>query len=106
MGSKLGFGLVRGPDGKPKFDGDPKDAHPGVLMMLTNEERAELGLWDGPMARDAEGTKRLERVSPGEFRAVDDLVAVTEIVDGVTYYRVVPRADIAAGETFTVKQEK
>lgn len=41
------FGLVRDENGKPKFDGDPKNAHPEILKLLTDEERAELGLTKG-----------------------------------------------------------
>jgi len=38
------FGLVRDKNGKPKIDGDPKQLHPAILAMLTDAEKAELGV--------------------------------------------------------------
>lgn len=37
------YGIVRGPDGKPKVD-DPATLHPVQIGMLTPDERAELGI--------------------------------------------------------------
>lgn len=36
------FGLVRDKDGKPKIEGDPKDLHPAIKAMLSEEERKEM----------------------------------------------------------------
>jgi len=95
MSAKIGYGLVRDKNGKPKID-DPSKLHPSVVTLLTEQEREELGLWSGPQARDAQGFKRLERIDGG-FRALEDLVAVSEIYDGGNHYRVSPRIDIPTG---------
>lgn len=41
-----GFALVRGPDGKPKVD-DPKNLHPKIVEMLSEDEAKELGIAKG-----------------------------------------------------------
>jgi hypothetical protein len=38
------YGLVRDKDGKPKFDGDPKDLAPAIKALLTEDEKQELGI--------------------------------------------------------------
>jgi len=95
MSTKVGYGLVRDSNGRPKID-DPSSVHPAVIGMLTHEEKVELGIWTGPHARDAQGTKRLEKTAEG-YRAVDDLVAVTEIYDGELYVKLSVRSDVPAG---------
>ena len=37
------FGLVRDKDGRPVID-DPKTLHPAIVAMLTEAEKAELGV--------------------------------------------------------------
>lgn len=95
MSTKIGYGLVRDKDGKPKID-DPSSVHPAVIALLTEQEKQELGIWTGPHARDAQGTKRLEKTADG-YRAVDNLVAVTEIYDGELYVKLAVRSDVLAG---------
>jgi len=95
MSAKIGYGLVRDRNGKPKID-DPSKLHPSVVAMLTEQERAELGLWSGPQARDAQGYKRLERTDGG-YRALENLVAASEIFDEEKHYRLSPRIDFPAG---------
>ena len=94
--NKIGFGLVRDKNGKPKFDSDPSGAHPAILAMLTQAERKEFGLWDGPFCRDAEGTKRLNKVGD-DFEVVDALVAASEVYDGDQYFRLRQRVDVPVG---------
>lgn len=38
------YGLVRDKDGNPKIDGDPRDLHPEIQALLTEEEKIKLGL--------------------------------------------------------------
>jgi len=92
MSAKVGFGLVRDRDGRPKID-DPSNLHPAIVAMLTPQERVDLGIWSGPMARDAQGIKRLEKLADG-YRAVDSLVAVSEIYDGPDYFKLPDRIDV------------
>jgi hypothetical protein len=92
MSAKVGFGLVRDRDGRPKID-DPSNLHPAIVAMLTPQERVDLGIWSGPMARDAQGIKRLEKLEDG-YRAVDPLVAVSEIYDGPDYFKLPDRIDV------------
>lgn len=95
MSTRVGYGLVRDKDGKPKID-DPSSAHPAVIAMLTEQEKVELGIWTGPHARDAQGTKRLEKIDGG-YRAIDSLIAVSEIYDGELYMKLSQRYDVPAG---------
>jgi hypothetical protein len=39
-----GVALVRDKDGNPKIDGDPRNLPPEIQLMLTEEERSNLGL--------------------------------------------------------------
>ena len=103
MSHRIGFGVVRDRNGKPRIDGAPKDMHPGIIVLLTPQERAELGLWDGPLARDAQGTKRLEKTETG-YRALDALVALSEIYDGKVYRRLKQRVDVPAGGAIIVEK--
>lgn len=95
MSAKIGYGLVRDKNGRPKID-DPSKLHPSVVALLTEQEREEHGLWSGPQARDAQGYKRLERTDAG-YRALEPLVAASEIFDGTEYYKLSPRIDVPAG---------
>lgn len=104
MSGKMGFGLVRDRDGNPKID-DPSSLHPSLVQMLTVEERQRFGLWTGPQARDAQGVKKLEKLSGG-YRAVDDLVAVSEIFDGNDCYRMIERVDVKAGYDISMEMMK
>lgn len=99
MASYKGVGLVRKADGTPRIDGDPNDLHPVIQQkLMTAEERENLGMHLGPLARDAVGIKRLIKVDEHTYEAVDPLVAVNEIYDGVEYYRLSPRLHAKAGE--------
>ena len=95
---RVGFGLVRDKHGNPKFDGDVNDLHPAILMKMTDDEKSNLGVWGGPMGKDAQGTKRIEVVN-GVYKAKDDIVALSEIFDGEKYYRLGQRIDVPAGGT-------
>lgn len=98
------YGVVRDKNGKPRIDGDPSKLEPGIVSMLTSAERGELGLWDGPICRDAQGIKRLEKADDGSLTALDALVAAGEIwVDGECY-RLHGRADVPAGGTIKLKE--
>ena len=90
-----GSGLVRDKDGNPKVD-DPERLPPELVMMLTEAEKTALGVWTGPLVRDAEGVKRLTK----EYLVVDDLVAANVLheLDG-TIKRLSPRVSLKAGET-------
>jgi len=90
-----GFGLVRKADGTPRID-DPTRLHPSQILALTPEERAAHGLWEGPLAIDAQGVKRLRKTAKG-YEAVDALVAVSEVYDSGKHYRVEQRADVPIG---------
>lgn len=97
-----GFGLVRGPDGKPKVDGDPMSLEPAIIMLMTDDERAALGVWVGPLARDAQGTKRLRKLPSGGFEAVDALVALSAVYDGTAIYQPTQRIDVPVGGIINV----
>jgi len=97
------YGLVRDAQGRPKIEGDAASLHPGIVMMMTAAEREALGLWAGPVARDAQGVKRLE-LAGEEYTAKDALVAVSEIWTEGGCLQVLQRADVPAGGTFTVKE--
>lgn len=98
---RIAYGLVRDKTGRPRID-DPATLHPVQIAMLTPEERAELGIWPGAFARDAQGTKRLTHLGNNQYRAEDTLVAVSEVFDGLTHYRLTARVDVAAGGTLTI----
>lgn len=100
---KTGFGLVRKKDGTPRIEGDPKKLHPAIQMQMTKKERKDLGLWDGAWARDAQGFKRLNKISQG-YEAVDALVAVSEIFDDKKYYRLSQRVDVPTNGTIHVNE--
>lgn len=95
MSGRIGYGLVRDKNGRPRID-DVSNLHPALIAMLTDEERLELGIWSGPLARDAQGTKRLEKTDSG-YIALDPLVAVSEIYDGSTRYQLPSRFDAPVG---------
>lgn len=101
MSRYQGMALVRDKDGNPKVD-DPSGLPPEMIMMLTQSEKEGFGLWTGPLARDAEGVKRLEVVEGG-YKAVDDLVAANVLyaLDG-TIHRISPRARLLAGQILGV----
>lgn len=98
------YGVVRDKDGKPKIEGDPADLHPGIVMLMSASERADLGLWDGPLVRDADGIKRIKKNSK-TFTAKDALVAASEIWFDGGRYRIKQRIDVPAGGTFTIDEE-
>jgi hypothetical protein len=99
-----GFGLVRDKvTGKPRVD-NPTSLHPVQILLMTPDERRELGVWEGAWARDAQGFKRLTCLPDGTFRAEEPIVAVNEILVGENqFYPVLPRCDIPAGETITIE---
>ncbi|SMP00131.1 hypothetical protein SAMN06265173_1732 [Thalassovita litoralis] len=96
------YGLVRRADGSPRID-DVAKLHPGQISLLSAAERAALGIWQGPLAIDAQGIKRLTRISATEFEATDALVAASEIWDGSARWRLTERTDCPAGETLTLE---
>jgi hypothetical protein len=98
------YGVVRDRNGKIKLDCDPADLHPGIVMLMTAKERAEFGLWDGPLVRDANGVKRIKK-NTKTFTAKDALVAASEIWFDGGRYRIAQRIDVPAGGTFTVEEE-
>jgi len=98
------YGVVRGPDGKPKIDGDPAALHPNIVALLTVAEKDELGLWSGPAARDAQGIKRLQQSANETLVALDALTAASLFwIDGVCY-KSIERVDVPAGGTFNLKE--
>lgn len=98
------FGVVRDKNGKPRVDGDPQNLDPGVMVMLTSEERAGLGLYDGPICRDAQGVKHLTKGEDGVLVANSALVAVNEIwVDG-EFFKPSQRFDVPEGGTIKLKE--
>ena len=99
-----GFGLIRDKaTGKPRVD-NPASLHPVQILLMTVDERRELGVWDGAWARDAQGFKRLTVIDQNTFRAEEQIVAVNEIlVDDGKFYPVTPRCDIPSGETITLE---
>jgi len=95
-----GVGLVRDKNGVPKVD-NPQALHPITVMMLTKAEKTKLGLWTGPMARDAQGYKRLTKTAKG-YKADDGLVAASEIYnENSEHFRLSLRIDVPIGGTFT-----
>ena len=97
------YGVVRDKDGNPKVDGNPADLHPGIVMQMTPQERAALGIWDGPLVRDAQGIKRVSE-DDEEFTAEDALVAASELWTDGARYRAVQRIDVPAGGTFQLQE--
>lgn len=104
------FGMVFDKDGKPKVD-DPSTLHAMQIALISLEHRAELGIWEGPMAVDAQGSqKRLERLGPRKYKALDKLVACSAIFDlefdneqpGDRFIQLPQRFDVAQGDTFTI----
>lgn len=86
-----GVVLVRDAQGKPKVD-DPGNMPPAMVMMLTEAEKTELGVYTGPLGRDAVRTVRLKTHPEGGFEAVDKIVALREIFDtDGSYYQASPR---------------
>lgn len=100
---KVMFGVVRDKDGNPCFDGDPNDLPPQILCQYTAGERRAIGVWPGAFARDAQGVKRLTKLSDGRYRAVDPLVAVSEVFDDSRSHKIDPRRDVPAGNTLTLE---
>lgn len=100
---KVMFGVVRDKDGKPCFDGDPNDLPPQILCQFSAREREEIGAWPGAFALDAQGVKRLTVLSGGRYRAVDSLVAVSELLDEGQSHPIQPRRDVPAGGTLTLE---
>lgn len=102
MTKYVGFGVIRDKDGNPRID-DPANLHPAQVLMLSDQERSNLGLWGGCFARDAQGFKRLTQLGPQKFRAEENLVAVNEILiaDG-DVRAVLERRDIPAGTEFNI----
>jgi len=97
------YGLVRdGVTGKPRVD-NAADLHPIHLGQMSKAEREELGVWQGDWALDAQGIKRVEKRPEGGWKAIDPLVAVSEIFDlsnnpnETKIMLVKPRADVQAG---------
>lgn len=75
------YGLVRDKTtGKPKVD-NPAHLHPIQLGKMSKSERDECGVHSGDWARDAHGIKRVEKQPNGDWKAIDALVAVSEIFD-------------------------
>lgn len=105
-GRRVGFGVVRDKDGNPRIDGNPTDLPPQIQCMLSVAEREALGLWPGPLARDAQGVKRVERVASNRYRAIEPLVAVSSVFDDGKELRVSARRDVAAGGEFEVTGER
>ena len=98
----VGFGIVRDASGRPKID-DPSALHPVQVLLMTESERAELGLWQGAWARDADGFKKLTRVSDTVFRAEEDLRAVSEVfVNHHEMFRLMDRVDVAKGDQLSL----
>lgn len=103
MSQKKGFGLVRDKDGRPRVD-DPSKLHPAQVAMLTDAEKSALGVWTGAFIRDAEGFKRVERIGPGRFRAIDPIRAAGTLHDGLVELRLTDRRDVPAGETIIIEE--
>lgn len=102
MATYQSFGMIRDKDGKPSID-DPSTLHPAQIFLLTDQERADLGLWRGAFLRDAQGWKRVEEQPDGTFIAIDPIVAAQEIfIANGKCYAITPRCDILAGETIIV----
>mgnify|MGYP007077500676 CR=1 FL=1 len=97
------YGVVRDKDGNLRIDGNPADLHPGIVMLLTPQERANLGIWDGPQVRDAQGVKRVSKDSE-HFVAEDALVAAGEISVVVHRFRLLQRADFPVRLTFPLQE--
>jgi len=102
---KSGYGLVRDSQGRPRID-DPTTLHPGIVSMLTMQEKIDFDLWPGMLIQDAEGIKRATLVSRTNARIVltivDPIVHAGNIyVDGCEL-RVKPRFNAPAGETVVV----
>lgn len=103
---KSGYGLVRDRNGKPRID-DITTLHPGVITMLSPEERTDLGLWPGVLVRDAEGVKRANLVSKTDtaitINSLDQIRAASLVyVDGVEY-RFETRFNAPEGETIIIQ---
>jgi hypothetical protein len=98
MSTYKGYGLVRDKNGVPRVD-DPSSLHPVQVMMLTPEERKALGLWAGAFVADAQGFKRVRRVSGG-YEAVDKIVAASVVIDENGQFRLPHRIDVPIGGAF------
>lgn len=97
-----GIGIVRDKDGVPKID-DPDNIPPKLLMHLTRQDRILLGMDGSDLVRDAQGCKRVTRISESEFRAEEQIVAASQIsIDGKVY-KLGERRDLAPGEIIRVK---
>jgi hypothetical protein len=103
-GTSKMYGVVRDKDGNPRVDGDPQKLDPGVIAMLSSAEREALGLWAGPLCRDAQGIKRMQESANETLVAIDSLVAASEIWVGDECFRLTQRADVPAGGTIKLKE--
>ncbi len=102
---RIGYGLVRDKaTGKPKVD-DVSALHPMHFMMMSHAERVELGGHPDCWARDAQGYKRVEKIGVGRYRALEPLVAVSEVFDVHTgdVWRLAQRGDGAEGSEIHVE---
>ena len=97
-----GVGLVRDAAGKPRID-DPSTLHPLQIGMLSPEEKDQFGVWPGAFAGTAQGFKRL-KATDGGYIAMDDIVAINQVFDGMDVFAVVPRLDIKAGQKLTIRK--
>ena len=100
---KQSFGLVRDKNGIPRID-YPETAHPAILVMMTPQERENLGIWPEAFALDAQGRKRV-RIAGGQLIAKDALNGVTDIYVGTGEVHTFPTPrNFAAGAEIDIKE--